>query len=151
MVVMTDVDPAPLLGTSAFRLGVVGAVVAERYAAEIADCDVKPKHVGILALLAAAPAASQLDLARTMGVAPSLIVRLADDLERIGAIDRVRDPADRRRQALRLTAHGTDLLAECTRRSQSMEHDLLTGLSAPDRSAFRAALAQVATNLHLPS
>jgi DNA-binding MarR family transcriptional regulator len=86
-----------------------------------------------------------------MGVAPSLIVRIADHLERIGAVERVRDPADRRRQALRLTPHGTELLAECTRLSESMEHDLLAGLSAPDRAAFRTALARVATNLDLPS
>jgi DNA-binding MarR family transcriptional regulator len=151
MLVMTDADPSPLLGTSAFRLGVVGAVVTERFAAEIAGYDLKPKHVGVLALLASAPATSQLDLARTMGVAPSLIVRIADHLERIGAVERVRDPADRRRQALRLTPRGTELLAACTRLSRSMERDLLAGLSAPDRASFRTALARVATNLDLPS
>lgn len=151
MLLMTDVKDAPLLGTSAFRLGVVGAVVSERFAAEIAGYDLKPKHVGVLALLESAPATSQLELAGAMGVAPSLIVRLADHLERLGAVERVRDPADRRRQALRLTGHGTDLLAECTRLSRAMEHNLLAGLSAPDRAAFRAALAQVATNLDLPT
>ncbi|WP_203964261.1 MarR family winged helix-turn-helix transcriptional regulator [Actinocatenispora thailandica] len=148
---MTDVKAAPLLGTSAFRLGVVGAVVTERFAAEIAAHDLKPKHVGVLALLGSAPATSQLDLARVMGVAPSLIVRIADHLERLGAVERVRDPVDRRRQALRLTAHGSALLAECTRASREMEDELLAGLSAPDRAAFRTALAQVATNLGLPS
>jgi len=35
-----------------------------------------------------------------MGVAPSLVVALADHLKELEAVQRVRDPADRRRQIL---------------------------------------------------
>lgn len=151
MLDMSDVKGTPLFTTAAFRLGTVGAVVADRFAARIADHDVKPKHVGLLAALTAAPATSQLDLARLMGVAPSLVVRLADHLEDLGAVERVRDPGDRRRQALRLTDRGRDLLATCAEISRSLDREVLAGLSAADRAALRSALATVAGNLDLPT
>lgn len=42
-----------------------------------------------------------------MGVVPSLVVTLADQLEGLGAIERVRDPDDRRRHRLGLTEEDT--------------------------------------------
>lgn len=150
MLGMSDVKGTPLFATAAFRLGTVGAVVADRFADRIAEHDLKPKHVGLLAALTTAPAASQLDLARLMGVAPSLVVRLADHLEDLGAVERVRDPGDRRRQALRLTDRGHDLLAACAEISRSLDRELLAGLSGAERAALRTGLGAVAGNLDLP-
>jgi DNA-binding MarR family transcriptional regulator len=147
---MTDVKSAPLLATAAFQLGVTGTVVTDRFADRIAEYDLKPKHVGVLALLASSSVASQLDLAKAMGVAPSLVVRLADHLESLGAVERTRDPGDRRRQVLRITGHGSDLLAACTSESRALERELLAGLGAAERAAFRTALARVSANLGLP-
>lgn len=59
-----------------------------------------------MAILSSGTPASQQELAATMDVAPSLVVSLADQLESLGAIERVRDPDDRRRQKLSLTEVG---------------------------------------------
>lgn len=148
---MDGVKDVGLTGTVAFRLGVIGAVVTDRYQGRMAERDLKAKHVGLMQQLAGGGAASQLDVARAMGVAPSLVVSLADHLERLGAVERIRDPADRRRQSLRLTDDGRELLAGCTAVGREMEDELLAGLSAAERRSLHAALVRVAGNLGLPS
>ncbi|QUQ64803.1 MarR family winged helix-turn-helix transcriptional regulator [Kutzneria sp. CA-103260] len=144
---MAVVRNAALTETAAFGLGTVGTLVAQRFADLIAPLDLKPKHVGLLTLLASGGATSQLDLARALGVAPSLVVRLADHLEALAAIDRVRDPGDRRRQTLSLTEHGRRLLATCAEITADLEADMLAGMPATERKALRAALSRVAANL----
>jgi DNA-binding MarR family transcriptional regulator len=134
-------------GTVAYWLGTVGAVVAQRYADRVAPLDLKLKHVGLLTLLATGRPESQLDLARHMGIAPSLVVRLADHLESLGALERTRDSRDRRRQTLRLTAHGRTLLARCTELSRATDAELLAGVPAADRAALHAILERIAGNL----
>ena len=133
--------------TAAFQLGTVGVIVAQRFADRIAKLDLKPKHVGVLDLVAATPGASQLDIAGAMGVVPSLVVRLVDHLERLGAVERVRASDDRRRQTLHLTERGHALLTECTAISRSLDADLLAGLGTAERTALQAALREVAANL----
>jgi DNA-binding MarR family transcriptional regulator len=130
-------------GTTSFLLGTTGVLVARRYADRIEHLDLKPKHVGILTLLAGSPAESQLDLARTMRIAPSLVVRLGDHLEGLGAVERTRDPADRRRQTLRLTDHGRALLAECTAIADTLDAELLAAVPEPDRAGLHDALAGI--------
>jgi DNA-binding MarR family transcriptional regulator len=139
--------PSELPDTVSFLLGTVGSVVAQRFADRIARHDLKPKHVGVLIALTSGRASAQLDVATELGVAPSLVVRLADHLEGIGAIERSRDPEDRRRQLLRLTDHGRALLADCAAVTRSLETEILAGLRAADRAALRDTLRRVAGNL----
>jgi DNA-binding MarR family transcriptional regulator len=146
---MAPVKKATLEHTATFQLGTIGAVVAQRFAEKIEPLGLKPKHVGLLTLLAANPASSQLDMATAMNVAPSLVVRIADQLESLGAIERTRDPDDRRRQTLRLTERGRALFAECASITRDLEADLLAGLQIAERKALIAALRHVAGNLGL--
>ena len=144
----TGTDTA-LPDTTACLLGRAGAVVAGRFADRIASLGLKPRHVDLLAMLAAADAASQLDVATELRVAPSLVVRLADHLEAGGAIERTRDPQDRRRQTLQLTDHGRRVLAECATITQNLANEVLAGLDAADEKALRSALRKVGANLGL--
>ena len=95
--------------------------------------------------------ASQQELARLMGVAPSLVVALADHLERLRAIRRVRDPVDRRRQNLVITKSGRGLLRSCARVSQELEEEVTTGLSADQRGALHRLLGLLAAAQGLPT
>ena len=52
---------------------------------------------------------SQLELSRRLNLDPTIIVGLLDELEERGLVTRVRDPADRRRHLLELTAAGRKL------------------------------------------
>lgn len=139
-----------LAGTVTFRLGALGALAAERFAARIAVLDLKPKHAGVMVALDAKDAASQAELATSLGIAPSLMVSLADHLETMGAIARVRDPGDRRRQVLTLTAAGRKLLARCTAAATALDEELTEPLSAGRRAAMRSALGTMASHIGLP-
>ncbi|MGW3351037.1 MarR family winged helix-turn-helix transcriptional regulator [Nonomuraea rubra] len=136
--------------TLSFRLGAVGALVADQYAEALAVHDLKPKHVGLLGVLDSGLAASQLEIAKLMRVAPSLVVSLADRLESMGAIERLRDPADRRRQILSLTGKGRDLLAECTAKALALDANLAADLTSSQHAALSEALGRLAASLGLP-
>jgi len=140
---MSKQRPDDLTSSLAFQLGVLGTTVSDLFAARIAPLGLKPKHAGLLALLANGDARSQAEAAETMGVAPSLLVSLADQLERLGAVTRERDPHDRRRQVLALTEEGTALLKSCSRIAADIDVSLTADLKSADVGALRRALAEM--------
>lgn len=147
---VTDMDRGMLAGTATFQLGVLGTLVTERFTARIAKYGMKPKHAGVLQALLREPNTSQQELAQTMGVAPSLMVGLLDFLESAGAIERERDPADRRRQVIRVTKAGERLYTECSAAALSIEAELLIGLGERAET-FREMLADVAEAFGIPT
>ncbi|GLW72135.1 hypothetical protein Kpho02_44340 [Kitasatospora phosalacinea] len=147
---MLLVNDVKWVETLSFRFGVLGALIADRYAQALAEHGLKLKHVGLLGALDTAPGASQLEIAKLMRVAPSLVVSLADHLEAAGAIERLRDPADRRRQVLSLTDRGRDLLARCTARALALDAELTEGLTPAQRAALTAAFDRLAAAHGLP-
>jgi DNA-binding MarR family transcriptional regulator len=147
---VNPVDPADRVRRSViFRLGVVGTFAANRFSAELERVDLKLKHVGMMLALKHGVAASQLELAHTLGVAPSLVVTLADHLEQRGAIQRVRDPEDRRRHILTLTAAGEDLLARCGALALGVDGEIVDNLSAAERTALDKLLDRLFERLVL--
>jgi DNA-binding MarR family transcriptional regulator len=141
---------AELTETLTFRLGALGSRVADRFVAAVARYDVKPKHVGLLVAIDASGPASQLELARVLRVAPSLVVQLADHLVALGAIERSRDAKDRRRQYLLLTAAGRRLLTACGEAARQVDEELAAGLSAGQLDELRGLLGVLATREGLP-
>ncbi|PJN29930.1 MarR family winged helix-turn-helix transcriptional regulator [Kitasatospora sp. CB02891] len=127
---------AALRATVVFNLGVLGALASDRFAGRVEALGIKPKHAALLAALDDGSAASQQELATRLGVVPSLIVALADQLQELGAVERVRDPEDRRRQMLTLTAEGRRLLARCAEAAEAADADLTGGLTPAQRTAL---------------
>jgi DNA-binding MarR family transcriptional regulator len=145
---MTEVKgAAELRSTVVYQLGTLGSVAADRFAARVEPLGIKPKHAGLLAALDAETAASQQELAARLGVVPSLVVSLADQLEALGAVERVRDNRDRRRQVLTLTPTGRTLLARCAQAARELDDELTATLTAPQRRALRRALEQIKQSL----
>ena len=82
----------------------------------------------------------------TMGVAlsldPSNVVGLLNELEQRGLILRRRDPADRRRHIVELSAAGSGELAHTYDRLGVVEDELFKGLTAAERVALHGLLAR---------
>ncbi|MEV6930603.1 MarR family winged helix-turn-helix transcriptional regulator [Dactylosporangium sp. NPDC051485] len=135
-----------LAGTVAYRLGVLGALANTRFAARIEPYDLKPRHLALMTALDAGRVASQQDLAVRLGVAPSLVVALADHLESLGAVARTRDARDRRRQVLVLTGHGRELLGVCAAAARELDEELTAALPAGDRAALDRVLAALTSD-----
>ncbi|NUP27239.1 MAG: MarR family transcriptional regulator [Nocardia sp.] len=147
---MKNVKAQALPETITFRLGLLGAFMTDRFTTRVAALALKPKHVGMLNALATHGPASQMEVARIMGVAPSLVVTLADHLESLDAITRLRDPGDRRRQLLGLTDDGRQLLAQCLDAASEIDDETAGRLSTADRVALHRILGMLSEELSLP-
>ncbi|MEU5875486.1 MarR family winged helix-turn-helix transcriptional regulator [Glycomyces sp. NPDC047369] len=132
---------ADLTSSLAFQLGVLGTTVTDLISARLAPLGLRPKHAGLLALLASGGARSQAEAAEVMGVAPSLMVNLADRLQELGAVTRERDRGDRRRQVLAITEDGRALLKSCNGFAAGIDEDLTADLDAAEVQVLRRALA----------
>ncbi|KQV19238.1 hypothetical protein ASE03_00305 [Kitasatospora sp. Root187] len=147
---MATMDPDTVNSSAVFRLGVLGAMATDLFANRIEAHELKPKHVGLMVVLAAGRVSSQLELAGVMGVAPSLVVALADHLEKLEAIQRVRDPADRRRQVLTLTDHGRALLATCGELAHAADAEFAADLTPAESAVLTGMLDRLAARQGLP-
>jgi DNA-binding MarR family transcriptional regulator len=129
--------------TVAFLLGKLGQVAGARFADRLAPLGLRPRHCALLELLAGAPRA-QLELAAGLGVTPSVIVDMLDELEQIDAVRRVRDLADRRRQLIELTERGRQLRQLALVAAHETDDDLLAGLDARQATTLRNGLRRIA-------
>jgi DNA-binding MarR family transcriptional regulator len=145
------VEREQTVATSAsFMLGKLGHRATARFAERIAPLGLRPRHLGVLELIAPAPS-TQLGLARALGVAPSVIVDMVDELEPLDAVRRRRDPVDRRRQLVELTERGRTLIALAASASREVDEELLARLDGRRRQAFLAALSELASGAGIPA
>jgi DNA-binding MarR family transcriptional regulator len=68
--------------------------------------DIRPAQYSVLALVEANPGRSQADIGHTLGIERARLVRLLDELERRGLIQRLPSTGDRRSHALFLAPAG---------------------------------------------
>jgi DNA-binding MarR family transcriptional regulator len=87
---------------------------------------------------------SQHELGGALGINPSNLVGLLDALEADGLVVRPRDPSDRRRHLVALTAGGHDRLAKAKLAVAQAEQDLLAPLDASEREQLHGLLEQLA-------
>jgi DNA-binding MarR family transcriptional regulator len=64
------------------------------------------------------------------------VVILLNELEELGYVLRHRDPDDRRRHLVELTARGTRALASAERAQEGIEDDVLRALDAEERATL---------------
>jgi DNA-binding MarR family transcriptional regulator len=115
------------------------ALVGEALAAEGA----RRQHFSVLTSLAEQGAASQADLGRRLWIDRSDLHALLGELERNGFVARVRDPGDRRRNVVTLTAAGRAALRRLDKRVDAAQATLLEPLSADERCELLRLLERV--------
>jgi len=110
----------------------------------------EPHHYSVLAILAEGDRETQSTIAGALGVDPSRLVGVLDTLEERGLVDRQRDPYDRRRHVVRITAEGKLQLLRL--RAIATEHSdaFLAPLSADERETFQRLLLRLAA-VHDPN
>lgn len=125
-----------------FLLGKLGAIATAGFAAELAAVGIKPRHCAVLEL-ARGEALSQLDIAQRIGVTPSVVVDMLDELEDLGAVRRVADPADRRRRVVELTQKGRSLHRHAVKAARKADRVLLAGLDERSQATIRTAVGRL--------
>jgi DNA-binding MarR family transcriptional regulator len=87
----------------------------------------------------------QQQLSFDMGIDPSAMVKLINELENAGLAERRRRPNDRRAWEVAITPKGRRTLSRARRLASQIEDEVLAGLSAGDRrqllTLLRRALA----------
>ncbi len=102
----------------------------------------RPRHLIAMKLLSENGPAGQQGLADALSLDPSNVVGLLNELEERGLVTRRRDPADRRRHIVELSAAGEDELALAYARLSHVEENLLHALTAEERDTLRTLLVR---------
>ena len=95
---------------------------------------------GLLNVLGTHEGAIQQELGATMGIDPSTMVSLIDQLEAAGLAKRQPRPTDRRAREVVITAKGRRVLEKARQLAMQVEDEILRGLSGADRRQMLALL-----------
>jgi DNA-binding MarR family transcriptional regulator len=125
-----------------FMLFQVGEILAEIADDRLADSGLDSRGYCILATLSVDGPGTQHELARLLGKAPGVIVTAIDQLEASGFVQRNRDPQDRRRSRVTLTADGERALARADELADATIAELLGGLDRSELTQLRSLLTR---------
>ena len=128
---------------TAFLLTQVGTQAAIRFAERISNLGLTPPQVGILFMLADNDGVNQRFLADRLGVVPSRLVVLLDELESAGLIER-RATERRTTHAVHLTAKGKESLKVVGKASKEHNDSFLASLNELEKAQLRPLLQKIA-------
>jgi MarR family transcriptional regulator, lower aerobic nicotinate degradation pathway regulator len=111
----------------------------------------RPRHLIALSVLHERGPLSQQALGEALSLDPSNVVGLLNELEERGLVARQRDPADRRRHIVSLSAKGASELATSDAERARIEDELLAALSPAERAQLRDLLTRAAGGCVLAS
>ncbi|MFB7181213.1 MarR family winged helix-turn-helix transcriptional regulator [Streptomyces sp. NPDC056257] len=131
------------------RLGLLlawhGAVTQTRMRRALGAAGLTPRHAMTLMHLEGGPI-GQRALAERLEVDPSVLVGILNDLEGDDLVERRRDPADRRRHNVAITAAGEAALRKTNAALDEVEGGMFAGLSEQERELLRGLLDRVNTS-----
>ena len=142
--------PRELVTSPAFLLGRLGAGLKMRAFKEFEQAGFSPYHYTVLALLDEGARETQATVADALQLDRSMLVGLLDTLEEKELIERRRDPNDRRRQSVSMTAEGKRTLAKLRALSAGLEDNFLSALDDDERESLYALLRKLARE-HVPA
>ena len=111
-----------------------------RTADALATIGLTPALFGLLNVIGAREGAIQQELGAAMGIDPSTMVSLIDELEGAGLAKRRPSPRDRRAREVVITAKGRRLLERARRLIHQVDDEVLGGLSAAERKQLTGLL-----------
>jgi len=138
--------PPPRQRALGLLLSQIGTHAALSFGRKIAGLGIAPPHVGVLRWIHANAGHNQRELASHLGILPSRLVVLLDELEKKGLLARERSPQDRRSQHLHLTPKGNRLLEKVEQIATWHEADLGAGLTELEKETLIELCAKLAAH-----
>jgi DNA-binding MarR family transcriptional regulator len=133
-----------LVKSSGFLLARLGLAFKSRALARIEQEGFDAHHYSLLAILGEGARETQAGIAEALDLDPSRLVALLDSLEDRGLVARQRDPQDRRRHVVSITADGKRQLQRLRTIAKQVEDEFLEPLSPAERETFHELLARLA-------
>jgi DNA-binding MarR family transcriptional regulator len=125
-------------------------IAAYSFAVHLEPLDLTPQHVGILRLLALKPTnLTQTELASRLGVLPSRLVVLLDEIAQRGLLKREPNPGDRRSNVLRMTPAGARAFDAVEEVTAKLDEEMFAGLSVARCKALTGILRDLVDQLGL--
>ena len=137
---MKEPTPAELLDLLPMKIRDLGVAVEKRLEAELADAMVSFMEIRVLAVCAAYPGCTAVEVSRLIPVDPPTISRLVHPMAQRGLLSRRRSRTDRREVHLRATADGLALLTEAQLALERAAVRFLSSLSQAELRGFRRAV-----------
>ena len=129
--------------SSAFLLARLGIDVKAKAIARIEQAGYELYDYSVLAILAEGDRETQSAIADVLGLDPSRLVALLDSLEKRGLVIRQRDPLDRRRHVISITADGKRIHAQLRELTREVEAQFFAPLDPESRKLFHGMLMQL--------
>jgi DNA-binding MarR family transcriptional regulator len=104
---------------------------------------IRGPHLFILTVMHTEGPMSQAALTKRLWIDRTTMVHIIDDLERLGLVERAKDPNDRRAHAVRVAPRGEEVLAQAGQRAQAGEAEFLSALSPEEQEQLRTLLARL--------
>lgn len=143
--------PPSLLELDAYLLSKIGKEARRRAAIGLAEHELRLWHLAVLAALDDFGPHVQRELASRLGVDPSDMVKVLDELTARGQVERTRDPADRRRVQARLTPAGRAVLTDLLAEARATDEGLLAPLDPAEREQLHGLLTRVLDHVRAES
>ena len=134
----------PIVGNAGYLLYKAGVIGQRAFDEAFSSVGLTAREFLVLSFAADA-SLSQQDVARRLGIDPTLVVGVVDDLEGKRLLRRDKDPSDRRRYLLTVTAKGNTLLAKARTTAERAEDAFLEPLTATQREQLQAILVTLMT------
>src|SRR5947209_134935 len=128
--IATDIEVAEFAGQLFFRLWRASHT---RTAEALDSIGLTPALFALLNVLGAREGAIQQQLSSDMGIDPSAMVKLINELESAGLAERRRRPGDRRAWEVTITPKGRRALGRARRSASQVEDQVLSGLTESER------------------
>ncbi len=138
--------PKELVSSTAFLLARVGMAVKMQVIDELEQAGCGVYEYAVLATLSEGAQETQAAIADALSVDRSQLVHVLDELEENGLVERKRDPNDRRRHTVSITAEGKRRLVALRSTVRRIEESILEPLDEKTRKALHEALFRVACN-----
>ncbi len=111
-----------------YRLRRAQLSVFQRFLSVFEDLKLRPVEYTVLVLISDNPGRKQTEIAEELGIKRANFVPLVHGLEERGLVERIPSDADKRANALHLTADGHSFIAHARKVHDTMEEDLVARL-----------------------
>ncbi|MER7757074.1 MarR family winged helix-turn-helix transcriptional regulator [Kitasatospora sp. NPDC097643] len=139
--------PPTLLDLGTYLLSRIGKTARGRLAERLTRRGLRLWDMAVLAALADFGPHAQRDLVQRLGIDPSDMAKVVDQLAAAGHVERTRDQADRRRVSVALTGAGRALLAELEAEARAVQDEVLAPLDPEERRVLQELLLRVQRGL----
>jgi DNA-binding MarR family transcriptional regulator len=143
----TQIKLGPLSQDLLFLTRNLHALLRPQSAALRGELGLENGVIGVLSIIWMNPGMSQNDLAASVALKKSAVTKLVTSLEERGLIQRQKVSADRRMNALSLTANGEHLIERVRALTDEMHTRIFADISQKERDAFFAVLGKLIETL----